>query len=275
MKIDLHCHTKLSDGAVGISELIELAALRQIDVLAVTDHDTMAGCTRAAVLGQRRGVRVIPGVEISAADVSRGRRVHILCYAPEKPERLEGLLKKITADRKAAMLVSIRKVMRLYPVSAEMILSRAHESVSIYKQHVMRALMDAGYTDEMFGDVFQKLFHPKYGLAYTKIDYPDVFEVLSLVRGAGGAAVLAHPSEYDSMELLEELCERGLLQGVEENHPRNKPEDRKTIRELCAHWGLPVTGGTDFHGGNTRIMNPLGSYLTDETQFDRLLEEIG
>ncbi len=268
MNIDLHCHTKLSDGSTGIYELIELAKLRQLDVVAVTDHDTFAGCVRAAVLGRRQGIQVVPGVEISASDLSRGRRVHILCYFPKNMGRLEGLLRKISSNRRAAMLVSIQKVRRLYPIPLEMITDRSKESTNIFKQHVMHALMDAGYTNQMFGEVFQKLFHPKYGLAYTKIEYPDVMKVIEAVHEAGGTAVLAHPSEYDSMDLLQELCEKGLIEGAEASHPRNKPEDVKTIRQLCAQYHLAVTGGTDFHGCYTRICNPVGTFLTEEEQFD-------
>ncbi len=270
MKIDLHCHTTYSDGSLPVKEVIELAALRGLDVLAITDHDTFAGCEPASHFGKCCGVQVVPGVEISAADLSRKRRVHILCYFPKRPERLAGLLKEILDSRRRAMNVSLPKVIQLYPVPAEMIAARSRGSASLYKQHVMRALIDAGYTDEMFGEVFQRLFSPKGGLAYTPVQYPDVWKVLEAVHEAKGLAVLAHPSEYRSMDLLLELCEKGQIQGVETNHPRNNPEDIKTILEICERYGLAVTGGTDFHGCNTRICNPLGIYLTDEVQFDTL-----
>lgn len=270
MNIDLHCHTAYSDGSLPVKEVIELAALGGVDVLAVTDHDTFAGCAEAASLGKSRGIQVVPGVEISAADLSRKRRVHILCYFPKRPERLDGMLKKILDSRREAMEISIPKVLKLYPVPVEMVAARSQGSASLYKQHVMRALMDAGYTNEMFGEVFQRLFSPKDGLAYTPVQYPDVWKVLDAVHEAQGLAVLAHPSEYRSMDLLQELCEKGRIQGVEAHHPRNSPEDVKTILELCGQYGLAVTGGTDFHGCNTRICNPLGSYLTDEAQFDTL-----
>lgn len=270
MTIDLHCHTKLSDGSTGINELIEIAKLRGLDAIAVTDHDTFAGSTRAVILGKRSGVTVVPGVEISAVDKSRGRKAHILCYYPQNMERLGGLLRKITASRRAAMSVAVQKVLRLYPMPMDMILARAHGSTNIFKQHIMQALMDAGYTDEMFGPVFEKLFHPKFGFAHTNIDYPDVKEVLKAVRSAGGAAVLAHPSEYDSMALFQELSEEKLIQGAEAFHPRNTPEDVRTIQDVCGSNGLLVTGGTDFHGCYTKVCNPPGTYLTEEEQFDKL-----
>lgn len=267
MIIDLHCHTKMSDGTLGIEELVDLAKARKIDVIAVTDHDTFAGSTRATIVGKRKGVEVVPGVEISAFDYTRGRRVHILCYYPENANRLEGILRKISEKRRAAMSVSVQKVLRMYAMPMDIILTRAHGSTNIYKQHIMQALMDAGYAKEVFGEVYKKLFHPKFGLAYTSIEYPDVHEVIAEVHSAGGLAVLAHPSVYDSMDLMQELCEKDLIEGVEENHPRNTEEDRAAIRECCKKYHKVLTGGTDFHGIFTSAVYPLGSYLTEETEF--------
>ena len=270
MSIDLHCHTRFSDGSTPMPELLALASLRGVTTLAVTDHDTMAGCDAAVALGQSLGVTVIPGVEISAADPERRGKAHILCYAPRFPERLEPLLQKTTDSRHAAMLESIEKVVRLYPVTREMILSRAEGSTNIYKQHVIQALMDAGYADEMFGEVFRRLYDSKTGLAYVRVQYPTVQEVLTAIREAEGLAVLAHPSEYHNMELLEELCKAHLLDGVEVNHPRNREEDQRTMRELAKRYHLAETGGTDFHGFYTTKKNPVGAYTTAPAEFDRL-----
>lgn len=270
MTIDLHCHTKMSDGSASINELVELARLRKIDVISVTDHDTFAGSVRAGILGKRKGVNVVLGAEISALDKERNRKVHMLCYNPQSHERLEGLLKKITANRKTAMTLSIQKVLHMYPMPIEMILARANGSTNIFKQHIMQGLMDAGYTDQMFGDVFKKLFHPRFGLAYTHIEYPDVRDVITEIHAAGGAAVLAHPSEYDSTELMVELCEKNLIEGVEVFHPRNSPEDLAPMQACCSHFGKFMTGGTDFHGSYTTSCHPLGTYLTPGDQFDIL-----
>lgn len=94
MSIDLHCHTRYSDGSTPLEELIQLAALRGVTTFALTDHDTMAGCECALELGREAGVTVIPGVEISAADPKRHGKAHILCYKPKKPEVLLPLLQK-------------------------------------------------------------------------------------------------------------------------------------------------------------------------------------
>ena len=89
MAADLHCHTKLSDGSVGIEDLIVIAKKSGIDTIAITDHDCLAGTVRGQVIGKRYGVNVIPGVEISAFDFEAGKKVHILSYLADAPNRLE------------------------------------------------------------------------------------------------------------------------------------------------------------------------------------------
>lgn len=273
MSIDLHCHTRYSDGSTPLEEVVALASLRGVDTLAITDHDTMAGCTAALQCGAEQGVRIIPGVEISAADVKRGGKAHILCYAPEHPERLQPLLDATTKSRREAMLVSVEKVVRLYPVSREMILRRAEGSTNIYKQHVLQALMDAGYAPEMFGEVFRRLYDSNNGAAYVRVQYPSVPEVMEAIRWAGGRAVLAHPSEYHNMELLTELAKDKLLCGVEVYHPRNTPENQAAMHEIAARYGLAETGGTDFHGFYTTRKNPVGTFTTSQAEFDKLFAE--
>jgi predicted metal-dependent phosphoesterase TrpH len=83
MICDLHCHTTLSDGSLGIEEIISQAQKTNIECISITDHDTMASFSRADVLGARHGVKILHGVELSAWDKSRGAKVHILCYAPK------------------------------------------------------------------------------------------------------------------------------------------------------------------------------------------------
>ena len=91
MKADLHCHTTMSDGSLGLEETIAQAKRYGIDYFAITDHDTLSSSSRAVVLGERYGVNVIPAVEFSTYDSKHGTKAHIICYNPEKPNRLEGL----------------------------------------------------------------------------------------------------------------------------------------------------------------------------------------
>lgn len=271
MTADLHCHTKMSDGSVGIDELILLARRSGITTLAVTDHDTFAGSVRAKIFGDRRGVSVIPGVEFSTQDSSTGRKAHILCYLCDNTDRLEGLCKRTHDARHRAAEMMLRKVMQLYPIPAEMVMKRAQGSTNLYKQHIMHALIDAGYTHEFFGELFHKLFNSKDGLAYEPVAYPEVHDVIAQIHEAGGIAVLAHPGEYDSYALLEQLARDHEISGVEVWHPRNRAGDEQKFRILAGEYGLVMTGGTDFHGIYTNRPIPLGTCSTPEDQLQALI----
>ena len=272
MPADLHCHTIMSDGSVGIEELVSMAKRAGIDTLAVTDHDTFAGVTRAKIIGERIGVRVIPGIEISAFDQTRGRKVHILGYRCAIPQRLEGLCHKTIQNRKRAALIMLQKVMRLYPITPEMVARRSQCSTNIYRQHIMHALIDAGVTSEFYGDLYHELFDPQTGCAHYPVEYPNVREVIRQIRDAGGIAVLAHPSVYDSYELMEELAAEKLLDGVEAYHSRNKPNDSVVLTAFARRYGLLTTGGTDFHGMYAPKPLPLGQCTTPEESLRQLLD---
>jgi predicted metal-dependent phosphoesterase TrpH len=267
---DLHCHTKMSDGSVGIDEVVLLAKKRGIPTIAVTDHDTFAGSTRAKIFGDRHGVEVISGIELSTLDPATGRKAHILCYLCNNTDRLEGLCKRTGDSRRRATSVMIQKVMRIYPITAEMVVRRAQGSTNIFKQHIMHALIDAGYASEFFGPTFQKLFNSKTGFAYCDVVYPDVHDVIQQVHEAGGIAVLAHPGEYDSYDLLEQLAKDHEIQGVEVWHPRNKPGDEEKFITIAKKYGLVMTGGTDFHGMYTAEKMPIGTCLTPDIQLEAL-----
>lgn len=271
---DLHCHTKMSDGSASIDEVVLLAKKRGLKTIAVTDHDTFAGATRACVYGKRQGIEVIHGTEISCMDSARKRKVHFLCYLCQSPDRLEGIFKITRGHRQKAAALMLQKVMRLYPITPEMVSRRAQGSTNIYKQHIMHALLDAGYTNEIFGDLFRKLFHPREGVAYAPVEYPEAAEILLKIHEAGGVAVLAHPAVYNSYDLMEELVPLG-LDGVEVWHPRNHPDDSERLSTFCREHDLIMTGGTDFHGFYTKSPSPLGTCTTTDDQVDLLKKRCG
>ncbi len=270
---DLHCHTKLSDGSMGLEDVIYFAKRAGLDFVSITDHDTMAGTTRATVLGKRYGINVIPGVEFSCFDSERGRKVHILCYLPQKPDRLEGLCNKTLENRTKAGLEMVKRVSRFYPITADFVARYYAGSKAIYKQHIMNALMDLGYTDQIFGEVFSQLFDSKKGLINVDVEYPDAYEVLDLIRLAGGISVLAHPYEYNSLDLLNELLEKELLDGIEVYHPRNSKEDTIKLRQLADSYGVLKFGGTDFHGFYTKSASPLATCVTPHDTLNQIFKQ--
>lgn len=272
MICDLHCHTTLSDGSLGIEDVIVQAKRLNIDFLSITDHDTLSSFSRAHILGERYGVKVIQGVEMSAWDKSRGKKVHILCYAPKKPDRLEGLCLKSCEIRKACSKEMIENVMKLYPITPESVLKHCTGSKSIFKSHIMRALIEYGYALEFYGDLNNELFNLDKGICLVEREYPDVRFVLDLIHSARGVAVMAHPAMYDSLDLLEELAAEKKIDGVEVYHYSADEEKRSELLSIAEKYDLIVTGGSDFHGLYNAVPTHLGSETTSKENLDRIIK---
>ena len=267
---DLHCHSCLSDGSMEVEEIVELAARLGHTFLSVTDHDTFDGVARAQAAAKKWNIQIVPGVELSCNDPENGRKVHILCYMPKEPMVLQPVMDGVLHDRYMAGVEMAQKVAKLYPVSSAHIRRYARTSASLYKQHIMRALMDLNYTDKMYGDLYKELFSTKTGSCIVSPKQPDVYKMLNLVKRAKGVAVLAHPSVYRSMDLLEKLACQGLIDGVEIHHPRNRQEDIPKMWEIARQYDLIVTAGSDFHGMHSSIPVHLGEVLSDDETLARI-----
>ena len=271
MAADLHCHTKLSDGSVGIEDLIVIAQKSGIDTIAITDHDCLAGTVRGQVIGKRYGVTVISGVEISAFDFEAGKKVHIISYLADSPNRLEGICKRTSVARKRAGQIMMLKVASRFPITSDFIISHASGSTNLFKQHIMHALMDAGYTDKIFGDLFHALFDEKSEtnvLAPTK--YPSVQEVIDEIHGAGGIAILAHPAKFNNLDEIDKYISMG-LDGIEVWHPSADDELIEKLSQICKKNKILLTGGSDFHGIYGDKTVTLGSCTTPQEHLDKLL----
>ena len=271
MRGDLHCHTKLSDGLLGIEDLITLAKKRGIEAIAITDHDCLAGTVRGKIIGDRFGVQVIPGVELSATDTKTGKKVHLLCYLSDAPDRLEGLCHRNSLARKKAAHYMMLQVAKRYPVAAELIVKCATGSTNIYKQHIMQALMECGFSRDIYGEMYHKLFDkdsPESVLVTPK--YPDIEEVLTAIHDAGGIAVLAHPYFFDNLDSLPRLIENG-LDGIEVWHPCATEEQQAELKKIATKNKLLMTGGTDFHGLYNLDPVSIGDVLTPDDAMAKLL----
>lgn len=271
MPADLHCHTRLSDGSLGIEDLILLAKRSGVDTIAITDHDCLAGTVRGKIIGERHGVNVIPGVELSAFDTEHQKKVHILCYLAENPDRLEGLCKRNSLSRRKASQLMVVKASQRFPISSELVLKCAAGSTNIYKQHILHALMECGYSTEIFGNMYTELFDPKNpDNINVQPKFPEPLEVLEAIHEAGGIAVLAHPGFYDNFDILPDLIKNG-LDGVEVWHPKNSEEDVEKLMALAKKHNLLMTGGSDFHGMYGAAITTLASHSTPDENLNLLL----
>lgn len=268
MRGDLHCHTKLSDGSMGIDDLIVLAQKCGVDTLAVTDHDCLAGTIRAKLIGERQGIKVIPGVEISAYDSETNSEVFILAYQTESPDRLEGLChRNLLARKRAAQFMMIKAAQR-YPITTDLVLKCAQGSTSVYPVHIMSALVESGVTTELYGDLYHELFDEDSEKSiFVRAKLADPVEVIDAIHEAGGIAVLANAGAYRENGLLDRLNDAG-IDGVEVWCPHHDDETIKYLEGYAKSNKILAIGGSDFHGRYNKDCVTLASYTTPEHNFN-------
>lgn len=277
--IDLHCHSKISDNSMPLRELILHAKEKGITHLAITDHDTTKGLIEAQRIGREVGVTIIPGIEISAYDYKRNRRAHILgFFVTPGHEAIENLCADLVRRRHQASYEMTQKIIAAgYEITWEEVERYAEGGTGVYKQHIMHALMDKGYTDRIYGDLYKKLFSrggngEEPGLAYVPLEYLDAVDAIRAIRAAGGVPVLAHPKQFDNYEAIAEWVEAG-LEGIEVIHPLHGPEDEKLAQDYARRYGLVETGGSDFHGlYGESDKYPLGSKDAGMERYLKLVE---
>jgi predicted metal-dependent phosphoesterase TrpH len=242
--VDLHMHSTASDGSLPASEVVEAAARVGLAAIALTDHDTLAAVPEARKAGERLGVRVVPGVELSAHDDGE---VHLLGLHIARLDQIE---ERLAGFREARRTRAQRIVQRLnelgLPVTMEGVLEHAGTG-AIGRPHVARAIISLGRARDQ-----REAFDRWLGFgrpAYVEKEYLAIRDAIALVHGAGGIAVLAHPGASATRARLEELRALG-LDGVEVRHPSHTAEDIARIGALADHFDLLPSGGSDWHGAS-------------------------
>jgi 3',5'-nucleoside bisphosphate phosphatase len=266
--IDLHVHTTASDGRLTPAELVDRASQAGLTVLSVTDHDTVQAVDEVMARANERGLRVVPGVEITAVD--DGRDVHMLGYFVDHHD--EALVQFLSRQRglreERAREIGRRLAALGVPIDMEALLehARATPGTSIARPWLARELVRAGHVasvQEAFDRWLahgQPAFVPRIG--------PSPFDILDLVHAAGGIVSFAHPGVTRKDGLLPPLAEAG-LDAVEVHHSDHSLEMRVFYAGLAGSLGLATSGGSDFHGyGETRAM--LGSVHLPPDEFATL-----
>jgi 3',5'-nucleoside bisphosphate phosphatase len=272
-RIDLHTHTFYSDGTFAPSQSVELARGRELDVLAITDHDTTRGLPEAYEAGSRLGIEIVPGVEFSA--VYEGEGVHILCYYmdPDHPA-LAAELQRLQDDRYRRGERMVEKLQELgYPISFDRVRQIASGG-NIIRPHVAQALVEAGVVPTA-KEAFTEGLIGSGGRAYVEKHALHPLEALRLVHEAGGVCVLAHPGTFRETKpvpqrLVDELAEAG-LDGIEASHPEHVPEVEARYISEAERLGLFWTGSSDCHGARYDPVR-MGMRTTPPEQFERLKE---
>lgn len=248
--IDLHSHSTISDGMLSPSRLLEHAALRGVNVLALTDHDDIAGLSEARHCASRENITLINGVEISVTWNNRTLHIIGLGIDPEHPPLIDGL-KKIRdgrMDRARAIAAQLDK--HGIPNSFEGACAQASASRLIGRTHFARFLVSQGHAKDV-KSVFKK-FLVKGKPGHVSHVWASLSEAIGWIRGSGGQAVIAHPARYKLgnhllEQLLCEFCELGGA-GIEVVSSSHTPEQTRQFAQLASRMNLYASCGSDYHG---------------------------
>ncbi|MFD9428610.1 MULTISPECIES: PHP domain-containing protein [unclassified Streptomyces] len=262
MRIDLHTHSAASDGTDTPAELVAGAAAAGLDVVALTDHDTVGGY-RQAIDALPEGLTLVTGAELSCK--LDGVGLHMLAYLfdPEEPE-LARERELVRDDRVPRAQEMVRKLQALgVPVTWEQVARIAGDG-SVGRPHVATALVELGVV-ETVSDAFTPEWLADGGRAFAEKHELDPFEAIRLVRAAGGVTVFAHPAAVKRGAVVPESAIARLaaagLDGIEVDHTDHDEPTRARLRGLARELGLLTTGSSDYHG--TRKTVGLGEYTTD------------
>jgi predicted metal-dependent phosphoesterase TrpH len=259
--IDLHTHSNCSDGALTPAQLVERAAAAGVDVLALTDHDTVAGLTEAQREADRHGVKMVPGVEISAS--WRAQSIHVLGLWIDPASDPFMLQLRGQADLRRARMSKICGRLAKLGLPGDELLSAVEAQPGLpTRSHLAEALVAGGHIARA-DDAFRK-YLGKGKAAHVAADWPPLAQIVGWIRAAGGIASLAHPVRYAlsagaRRQLLADFAAAG-GEALEVVTGGNGAQHADAAAMLAVKFGLRGSVGSDFHSPR-QIWNPLGRSL--------------
>lgn len=276
MRIDLHTHSRASDGTQSPEELVRAAHGAGLDALAITDHDTDAGWAEAARTATEVGLTLVRGMEISTRHRDRG--VHLLAYLPDPtyPPLAEELTRILSArDSRVPHLLERLRSLDV-DIDLDDVRRVAGATAATGRPHVADALVALGVVADR-GEAFTRYLgtgRPGYANRYAT----PLATMVGIVTGAGGVSVIAHPwGRHDRTTLdepaLAELRDAGLA-GLEVDHEDHDAAERADLRAIARNLDLVVTGSSDHHGAG-KVGHDLGCNTTGPEEFARLLALAG
>jgi len=248
-RIDLHLHTTHSDGSLPPAEVVALAHEANVSALAITDHDITTGLPEAMTAGEKLGIEIIPGIEISSRHGES--ELHVLGYFLKwEDPQLNG---RLTTLRESRHRRNPKIVERLQAAGIDITYDEVRAvagSDSVGRPHIARVLMEKKVVTSA-KEAFDR-FLAEGKPAYVPRDLPSPVDAIRWIKEAGGLAVLAHPTWVKTVEgtltdLARQLKEQG-LDGVEVHYSTHTPNQTRDYLSLTKQLGLLVTGGSDFHG---------------------------
>ena len=271
MKVDLHTHSTASDGQYTPAQVVELAKAAGVEVMALTDHDTVGGVPEAMGAGMKLGIRVIPGVELSAAEYPS---LHILGYGVEvgNPTLLD-FCDAMARSREEHNTYIVDFLHRHgMPIDLEEVKVLAGRS-ALGRPHFAQVMVRHGWV-KTSREAFDKYLDTPEYLKVERRKFPTK-DCIAAIVAAGGNPVLAHPYQLklptDALEKEVKRLKSWGLAGMECYYPRHTPEQERFYLQLAEKYGLGVTAGSDFHGES---VHPDDKFRPRELDVGWLLQDI-
>jgi predicted metal-dependent phosphoesterase TrpH len=239
-------HSTASDGAVAPEQIPALAAAAGLAAFALTDHDTIAGVAAATAAAGPLGIRVVPGVELSATLL--GREIHILGLHVDATPELEARLIALRGERAARSRAIVQKLQELGLAITDADVAAVANGAAIGRPHIAKALMARGHVGDR-REAFDRWLGAGRPAYVPKPEFAAV-DAIALIHAAHGLAVWAHPSTEGRADKVRTLAHMG-LDGIEVKHPSHNAEDVLRMQTLADHFKLVASGGSDWHGDTT------------------------
>lgn len=270
LRVDLHTHSRVSDGTQSPAELIASAIDARLDVVALTDHDSTAGWSEAFDAARGTGLTVLPGMELSTQlDFAS---VHVLGYLFDPADAaLLGATERIRRERLGRAEAMVRRIAVDYALSWDDVLAHTAPGATVGRPHIADALVSRGHVPDRSA-AFQSILHWRGGY-YRPHEAPAPVVGVRLIAEAGGVPVIAHPGARGPSRVLDdrqlrELVDAGLF-GVEVDHRDNDERSRRRWSAVADRFGLVTTGSSDYHGAGKP--NQLGENTTAVESYERIV----
>ncbi|MBU1100962.1 MAG: PHP domain-containing protein [Bacteroidetes bacterium] len=262
---DLHIHTYHSDGIHSPKEVVDKACEQGIDIISITDHDSINALPEAIEYGQQKGIEVIPGVEIST-DIHNSE-VHLLGYFINYNDREFNKYLTFFRDERFHRAKRIIRKLQNLGINIGMDDVLKHASLSaLGRPHIAKALIEQGYVENYY-DAFDKYLGDN-GPAFERKIHVSVQSAVKLIGDAGGLAFVAHPNKMKE-HLLLDLIDAG-IDGIEVVHPSHQEHQVKFYNGIVSEYCLLGSGGSDFHGGLKNDYENLGKHVIPSSSVDTM-----
>lgn len=266
MRADLHLHSLCSDGTDSVEFIIDKAKVLGLGMIAITDHDTIEGVDRAVEYGKSKGVRVIPGIELSSYSTTE---IHILGYNIEyRSSVLTSRLKELQDLRTERVLKIFDK---LDGLGIKLNRNEIKVDGSVGRPHIANLMKESGYVS-CVPEAFDKYLATGKA-AYVPSNRITPKDAVKLIKESGGLAVLAHPlrllNSGDLNNLIQGLLPYG-LDGMECFYPTHSQADEYTFLDIAKKYSLLVTGGSDYHGDNKYVVMDEAKFVINKPLLEAL-----